>query len=55
MKTIMAAVIAAIAAAVIILSVVSGVKGLISDAQKAQAQAQAIAAIDGQQAKGGAQ
>ena len=53
MKTITAAVIAAIAAAVIILSVVSGVKGLISDAQKAQDQS--IAAIDGQQAKGGAQ
>ncbi len=53
MKTITAAVMAAIVAAVIIFSVVTGVKGLISSAQKSQAQA--IAAIDGSQEKGGAQ
>lgn len=52
MKTITAAVMAAIVAAVIIISVVTGIRGLISSAQKAQAQA--IAAIDGTQIKGGA-
>ncbi len=45
MKAIAAAVMAAIVAVVIIFSVVTGVKGLIGSAQKAQAQA--IAAIDG--------
>ncbi|MGD0282520.1 MAG: hypothetical protein ABSB95_09180 [Dissulfurispiraceae bacterium] len=51
MKTITAAVTAAIIAAAIIFSIVSSSKEMIASAQKAQAQA--IAAIDGQ--KGGAQ
>ncbi len=51
MKTSTAAVIAAIVAAVIIFSVVSGVRGLISSTQKSQAQA--IAAIEGMKEKGG--
>jgi len=49
MVTVVAAV---VAAAIIIFSVVAGVRGLISSAQKSQAQA--IAAIDGQREKGGA-
>jgi len=53
MKAIIAAVMAVIVAAVIIFSVVTGVKGLISSAQNEQSQA--IAAIDGQPTKGGAQ
>jgi len=47
-------VIAVVAAAVVIIfSVVTGVRGLISSAQKSQSEA--IAAINGQQIKGGAQ
>ena len=52
-RSIVTVIAAVAAAAVIIFSLVAGVRGLISSEQKSQAQA--IAAIDGTQVKGGAQ